>query len=297
MIRKTIVVLVILLALAPLVAADDVNDEERIFTLDITLYEAGGGELEDVDIQEGTVTNFANFEVAEPTHELLITDRDTGDTLFQQDLHVSFALHPTPVNESVDTELGTVEEQEYFWRLPYDWSAKNLTLYEFERGDTDGHDHDVEIDHDTRDVVFTVDLEDEFCSGEPDGECRSFCDGKQVDVDCSCGDGVCHPHESEETCPEDCVDDTGIGDDPTDVDEPDEDPLVSPLIGAVAALLIVSLTGLGLYAWRKRSRQAQGQQDYGQQEEYNQGYQQQNRNQGRGYQQSGNQYDQDDRYR
>lgn len=50
----------------------------------------------------------------------------------------------------------------------------------------------------------TYDLIKQLCSNY-DGECSSYCSGKEVDVDCTCGDGICQQSTNEtELCPQDC---------------------------------------------------------------------------------------------
>jgi len=53
-----------------------------------------------------------------------------------------------------------------------------------------------------------IDLTSELCENFDDA-CSSYCDGKGVDTDCTCGDGVCQNSTNErELCLEDCRDRT-----------------------------------------------------------------------------------------
>lgn len=42
-----------------------------------------------------------------------------------------------------------------------------------------------------------------------DGKCSDYCKERGVDIDCTCGDGVCQEHENEELCSEDCSTSSG----------------------------------------------------------------------------------------
>lgn len=53
-------------------------------------------------------------------------------------------------------------------------------------------------------TVTQEDLNSRLCSNF-DNKCSSYCEGKGVDVDCTCGDGVCQESSNErELCSQDC---------------------------------------------------------------------------------------------
>lgn len=250
-VRMTLLI-VLIVGLVPAAVADDdpLQTTYDIFTLDFVVYNEGGGDWEELDIAEGTTTNLAPYasDTLPTTHEIVIMSRD-GEELLSEDIFVDFEMHP------YGGEHFEVDEREFSWRLPYDWDAKNITLYEFERTDSDDHGHgEVEVDHSVRDIAFTVDLEDELC--QLDGRCRDFCDGKQIDADCSCGDGECHDHETPEICPEDCDPDfVGDAEDITDIGDDEDVTEEEGWFGirtlVILSILIALLGSVILYAWKR----------------------------------------------
>lgn len=57
--------------------------------------------------------------------------------------------------------------------------------------------------------VSSIDMTAEICSSN-DGTCSSYCKGKDVDTDCTCGNDVCEDLENQELCPEDCGDNQDV---------------------------------------------------------------------------------------
>lgn len=234
-----IVLLVCIVAVVGIPVVTAQNGDSTVFTLDVTLYSEGGGELRDYAMESGYADKFRGHDAYEPTHRLVVTDRN-GEQVFTQDLHVRFEIHP------YGQEHYPVPERNFTWQLPYHEDAKNITLYDLPYDA--GHNHS-EHDHSTddtgeRETVFSIDLEEEFC--QSDGECPAFCDGKGVDIDCSCGDGLCQPHESEDTCPEDCAADTG-GEDPG---AGQDDGGFSLLFIGMGVIVLLVIGVLVLYVWR-----------------------------------------------
>jgi hypothetical protein len=46
---------------------------------------------------------------------------------------------------------------------------------------------------------------DDYCDKILDGSCDPDCVVRELDIDCTCGDGECQPRESYKTCPKDCL--------------------------------------------------------------------------------------------
>ncbi len=245
-----LVVVLLLLAVASFVAAADDEDPLQttyeIFVVDFVLYSAGGGEWNEVDVQEGTTLSLSEYAAdgVPITHQIVITDRE-GEELWSQDLGISFEVHP------YGGEHYERDEREFYWRIPYFQDAKTITVYESVQEDDVG-----------REVVFAIDLEDELCGY--DRACPGFCDGKQIDLDCTCGDGTCHDHETEENCPDDCKEgfteyveqatERGPGDYEASAEEDRRGVMIT--VSILIVLLLVG--GLTVFLWKRTEIEGPG---------------------------------------
>ncbi len=239
-VRMLMLVVVALVVASPAAAADDdpLQATYDIFTVEFMLFNEGGGNWSAVDIAEGTATNLVEYDRDSfpTTHQIVITGQD-GEELWSRDLGISFEVHP------YGGEHYERDKREFYWRVPYFQEASTIDMYELEAPD----------DPSTRKQVFSIDLEDEFCS--LDGACPAFCDGKQVDVDCTCGDGTCQDHEDQELCGEDCgpgrtVDGGDGSDSGTGVDIAGGEDGVDIRFIAIIVIVVALIGMLLVYSWR-----------------------------------------------
>ncbi len=271
------------------------NPERGLFTLDLTLYSGDvDGDVHNVSISEGKETDFARFERNDPTHRIVMTAQN-GTELFSQDVYVGFNTQPWGIEES------TVTEQQFYWRLPYHRNAQIITIYGFPQRIGGQNGSDTGTGDVGQEIAVSIDLEDRFCHVERDGVCRQYCDGKQLDADCSCGDSTCQDYESVDTCPGDCMDDTDVANPSGTVEE---DNGISRIVLGVIVLVLLLVGVAGIYLWARRgngteqseARQGAGNQGYNQGGRYGTGQSSQRNRQNNRYGQDGAS-NRDDRYR
>jgi len=162
-------------------AAAPVEAPGDIFVVDFTLTRNNTVNMSQVAMTDGESTDFGSHDAQEPNYRLTVAAAN-GSVLFAQGLKIDFTVYPYP------QEPRTVDDRDFYWRLPYMADAHHIELRDVETAET----------------VFRINLTDRFCGF--DQACSGFCDGKEVDVDCTCGDGVCQDIENTEPCGDDCGD-------------------------------------------------------------------------------------------
>lgn len=91
-----------------------------------------------------------------------------------------------------------------------------------------------------------------------DGVCTSYCDGRERDRDCTCGDGVCQAGENVTTCLQDCAeatDQTTTLPNETREDGPVEQDQDGLPLTPLAGLLLVGVVAALLGYWYVQRRQ------------------------------------------
>lgn len=136
---------------------------------------------------------------------------DDGRTFYEESFHISF------IRYAIAGGREEVNETVVNMRIPYERNATSIEIRK--------HDN----------VLETIALPERLCVN--DGTCRSYCDGRGIDIDCTCGDSVCQEHESEELCPQDCDPDYGEPNEEettnNDTQDDDTDETPNPGIGGV----------------------------------------------------------------
>lgn len=212
--------------MTPVAAAEDVEIHGDIFVLNFELYRNGSVNMSSVTIEDGQPTNFGEHDAQTPTHRLTVESRD-GEEIYTQDLKIDFKVYP------YGGDPYFVDKRHKYWRLPYNDDAKQIEL------------RDLSADE----AVFSIDLEDKFCSR--DRQCPAFCEGKTIDTDCTCGNGACDDNENAETCEEDCTDRSAGG----IVETGEMDDVgwegVNIVVIITAVILLIVIAFLAVRAWRE----------------------------------------------
>lgn len=172
-------------------ALPGVEASEQKFKAEITFYQNESPEINSVEIVDTErVTIFREGE----EHEVSLRTGD-GETIFESSLAIMFEhIAHRGVNETT----GEVMMERI--------STSNVTEEVFITVDNQASVLEVEDGN----GVSNVSLTEVLCSLS--GSCTEYCDHHDAEVvACTCGDGVCQPHENVELCPEDCETDTEVG--------------------------------------------------------------------------------------
>jgi len=188
---KTSLIILIVSAFAIQTGAVTYGDSIR---LSLTAYQDG-----DIQLRDAELMRAERDPPTDSDYRIELQGKD-GETLYSHRFSPFFATSGSGGNLSGNG--STVDSRNITLYLPFNESTWYLTAF-----------HDTE----QKDRLTLPDL---FC--QQDGTCSSYCDGKQEDIDCTCGDSVCDSIESPETCYRDCrTDDPGTG---GNVDEPSDTP-------------------------------------------------------------------------
>lgn len=173
--QKTMIISALLVLLAGGAAA------EKKFMVDSTFYNNTSAEINDVKI--------LNAQRTTPLRE--VGSNFTIEAL-QNDSNISIN-GPVPLSfiTNVRTTKGgyTVQKSKVNKMIYLEYS-RNITKIQLTING---------------EVKASFDLIKNFCSSFDD-QCISYCNGKGVDVDCTCGDNICQESTNEEElCPQDCT--------------------------------------------------------------------------------------------
>lgn len=210
------------------------------FAIDMTLHKNGSIFVHDVSI---TVTEWSESQDGNYTIELV---DESDSTIRTHSLNPNFQMsgHTVGSGSNLNGTSSETEKRRVGVWVPYNETAVTI----------EGYYRDT--------LVTTISIPEKACTSN-DGSCSSYCDGRGIDVDCSCGDGTCQSHESEELCPQDCDPDfLGGEENDTDTSEPDDDETDQPVnpgiggddggSGSLRSYLIGGLAlliGAGLLIW------------------------------------------------
>lgn len=166
--KKTTILIILITLITPLTAAD------QVFHLELTVHSNDTAELESITTFEGQETKYYG-EKGEYSFQLI---ENNSKKIWEQNRSINWMLMtnpPTPIN-TTPVSLN----------IPYSKSAEGFKLEKENKS------------------LLNVDLAGHLCKNG-DNKCTSFCDGKGLDSDCTCGDGICQESSNEKkTCPEDC---------------------------------------------------------------------------------------------
>lgn len=230
MLKRALVLIVFLI-----IAFGTVASADNKFVLDVTFHNNTTTQINDVSVVDvPRTTSFYHVD-----ENVSLDARDgSGNYLYTEPIGLSFSNYIRTQDGGIEVESETVQKDLY---IPYN---RSIEQFDIRFNDT---------------VTASVSLPTRLCIN--DGTCTAYCDGRGIDVDCTCGDSTCQDHESDELCPQDCDpsfnedNETGQGDDPgetgtTPVDPGlggDESESRSPL-GYIFLGLVV-LVGIGLVIW------------------------------------------------
>jgi hypothetical protein len=159
------------------------------FKVDVTFYDDTEAEIGNVKILNATKTS--NLGLVDENYSLKGVSNNKSEILSYK-LPVSYLNYVNTRQGGFKVTKNKVEKNIF---IPYEASIETLQVWR------DGEKED------------EYNLERKLCGY--DGQCNSYCLGKGIDVDCTCGDSVCQDNESEELCPSDCGESSG----PVDTDE------------------------------------------------------------------------------
>ncbi|AOV94773.1 hypothetical protein AQV86_02500 [Nanohaloarchaea archaeon SG9] len=170
-------ILILITALALLTGA---ASAEKKFLVDATFYDNESAKINNVKILDATRTTALRHVGANFSIKALSTDKKTE---IDGKVPISFTNHVRTSEGGYETEKEEIQ--------------KNLFL-EYQKNITE-----IKIFYEDEEKA-SYNLKDNLCC-DFDNTCTSYCDGKEVDVDCTCGDEICQKSTNEqELCPEDC---------------------------------------------------------------------------------------------
>jgi hypothetical protein len=154
----------------------------KSFKIDLTVESDG-----DMEIHNFSITRAERSPQQTGNHSLEFQDKQ-NNTVYSYNFDPEFQTSGHTVG-SGDQLNGTDSEAQKrrmgFW-LPYNKTATKIV------GKYDGE------------VVSEISITQKLCQNS-DNTCSSYCSGKGIDVDCTCGDDVCQESTNEqELCPQDC---------------------------------------------------------------------------------------------
>ena len=168
--------LLILILLIPLIGAAHAEDKFRV---DATFYNNSSVEINSLqivkDAERTTALNNGEFSI--------VGVNEDGERVIEGELPVEFLGYVRTQEGGMTYEKTSVNKIVY---LNY---SKNVTRLHVNTGGEDKASYNI-VENKCR---------------NNDSLCSSYCEGKGVDVDCTCGDGVCQESSNErELCSQDC---------------------------------------------------------------------------------------------
>lgn len=145
---------------------------QQSFEVDITVNQNGSAIFEDVELTDDGPEEFHGGS----GKYIFKAKNIDGEVLWKQNRSISFFIFTNPPSQ-IDNKLQSLS-------IPYKKEIESIELYK------DGE------------LILSQEIDKRLC--DLDGECSPYCNGKGLDVDCTCGDKVCQNVESQEVCPEDC---------------------------------------------------------------------------------------------
>lgn len=146
----------------------------EVFETSFEYHKNGTAELNSIEIKEGEPSRF--YGTGNQT-EYILTGKNKA--IWHEKVKYKWIETTAHVAGEFTDEMNVTV------RAPYNYSAEKLQI------EREGE------------KVLEVNLTENLC--EFDDKCPSFCSGKQVDLDCTCGDGICQKDLNErEFCQRDC---------------------------------------------------------------------------------------------
>lgn len=165
----------------------------KSFKVDLTVHKDG-----DVDIHDFSITRTERSPEQSGNYSLSLED-NANQTLYKYEFSPEFQTsgHTIGSGDQLNETGSKAQERRMSFWIPYNKSATKIVGRH--KGET----------------VVKKSLTKKLCQNF-DGTCSSYCDGKGIDVDCTCGNDICQESTNEkELCPQDCSD--------TGSEEPEEE--------------------------------------------------------------------------
>lgn len=154
----------------------------KSFKIDFVVESDGGMEIDEISI-----TRAERSPERTGNYSLELKDKN-NDTVYSYKFDPEFQTsgHTVGSGRRLNATGSEVQRRRMGFWLPYNRSATKIV------GKYSGE------------IITSVSLTEELCQIN-DGKCSSYCDGKRVDVDCTCGDDICQESTNErELCAQDC---------------------------------------------------------------------------------------------
>lgn len=159
-----------------------VEETTTRFYLELNFTQANdtvGAAVDQVEIRSATTTS-SLYELSEDVEVEVLAQNTT--VLFSAPVPVSFVEYTNTYPSSATEDAAFTQSTLY---LPYQPNAAAI-----------------QFTHDNR-IISKVNLTRRICV--PDGTCSEYCSGREADIDCTCGDGICQSSTNEkELCLQDC---------------------------------------------------------------------------------------------
>jgi hypothetical protein len=147
---------------------------EQVFKVELTVNKNDTAKLGNITVQEGTERTYHGNK---GSYHYYLTDKE-GEKLWQEKRTMNWYLFTNPPRP--------IKSKKVILEIPYEEEALTLKLQKNQR------------------ILLNTSLTNRLCSNF-DNTCISYCDGKGVDVDCTCGDDICQESTNErELCSQDC---------------------------------------------------------------------------------------------
>ena len=214
--RKIMILIAILTLLAGAASA------EKKFMVEATFYSNNTAEIENLEILEASRTTAFRH-----VGENFTIEAYSGENT----LEISGEVPLSFVNHIRTSEGGYREVEEEIDKNLFLNYQKNITQ--------------IKIMHKNQEKT-SYNLIDNLCSNF-DNTCTAYCDGKGVDVDCTCGDDICQESTNEkELCPEDCSQPQDTRPEPNNTEDQTKEVVDSSysnylLIGIIVAAVLIGL--------------------------------------------------------
>lgn len=212
--KNTGKITVIILATTALITA---VGAEQVFHVELTVNKNDTATLENITVQDGTERNYYGNN---GSYSYSITDKD-GEKLWQEKRTMNWYLFTNPPRP--------IKSKDVILEIPYHKEALNLILRKNQR------------------TLVNTTLTNRLCTNFDD-TCTPYCNGKGVDVDCTCGDDICQESTNEqELCPEDCSQPQDTRPEPNNTEDKTKEVVDSSYSNYLLIAILVAAVVIGLF--------------------------------------------------
>ncbi|MFB6180832.1 MAG: hypothetical protein ABEJ93_03055 [Candidatus Nanohalobium sp.] len=197
------------------------SSSQQVFDLEITLHKNNTAKLNEVTIEEGEPTQY----YGNPGNYSFYIEGPDSTKLWQQKrkIHWFIMTNPPTPTETLPIHL----------KIPYRRKASIFKITN--NGNT----------------ILRANITKKICTSY-DNKCSSYCKGRNLDVDCTCGDNICQEGLNErELCPSDCGVENNTKTSENNTREPEDGRAeivdTSYNIAILAVIIIAAIAGLLFY--------------------------------------------------